>query len=49
MFYVYIILSLKDNRYYIGYTNNIKRRLQDHHRGKSQSIRYRGPFELVLS
>ena len=25
-FYTYILLSLKDREYYVGYTNNIKRR-----------------------
>ena len=47
MYYVYIIKSLKDNRNYIGYTRDIERRLQDHNRGKSKSVKYRGPFELI--
>jgi len=47
MYYVYILRSLKDNKYYTGYTNNLERRLQDHNRGKSESVKYRGPFALV--
>ena len=47
MYYVYILRSLKDERHYIGYTDDLKRRLEDHNRGKSKSIRYRGPFELA--
>ncbi len=47
MYYVYIIRSLKDGGYYIGYTNNLERRLQDHNRGKCKSVKYRGSFELV--
>ena len=47
MYYVYVIRSSKDNKYYIGYTVDLTRRLQDHNRGKSKSVRYRGPFELV--
>ena len=46
-YYVYIIRSLKDNKHYIGYTNNLERRLQDHNRGKSESVKYRGTFVLV--
>ena len=49
MYCVYVLRSLKDARYYIGYTDNLKRRLQDHNRGKSKSIKHRGPFELVYS
>ena len=47
MYWVYIIRSLKNNKHYIGYTNNLERRLQDHNRGKSESVKYRGPFVLV--
>ena len=47
MYYVYILRSLKDSKYYIGYTGDIERRLQDHNRGKSKAIKYRGPFELI--
>lgn len=47
MYWAYIIRSLKDNKHYIGYTNNLERRLQDHNRGKTQAVKYRGPFILV--
>ena len=47
MFFVYILKSLKDGKYYIGHTDNLERRLADHNRGKSQSIRARGPFQIV--
>ncbi|MDO9572956.1 MAG: GIY-YIG nuclease family protein [Candidatus Omnitrophota bacterium] len=47
MYHVYVLRSLKDNKHYIGYTNNLERRLQDHNRRKSISIRHRGPFELI--
>ena len=48
-YYVYILRSLRDNKHYIGYTNNLERRLQDHNRGKSASVRYRGLFKLVCN
>ena len=47
MYYVYIVKGLKNGRFYIGFTNNIARRLEDHNRGKSRSVRSKGPFALV--
>ena len=29
-FYTYVLLSAKDDEYYIGYTNDLKRRLEEH-------------------
>ena len=34
-FYVYILFSQKLNRYYIGYTSELSKRLQEHNSGKS--------------
>ena len=48
MFFVYVLQSQKDQKYYIGYTNNLDRRIRDHNRGKSRSVKNRGPFQLVL-
>lgn len=47
MFYVYILQSLKDNRLYIGYSDDLKRRVQEHNSGKNKSTRHRKPFKLV--
>ena len=47
MLWVYVIKSQMTGRFYIGHTNNLKRRLEDHNRGKSRSVRNRGPFDLV--
>lgn len=44
--YVYILQSLKNGRYYIGSTGNLERRLVEHNQGKTKSIRYLTPFEL---
>jgi len=35
MFYVYILKSEKDGKLYIGYTNDLKRRLEEHNSGKN--------------
>jgi len=47
MFYVYILRSLKDGRYYIGSTKHLKQRLIEHHLGKTKSLRYRLPLKLI--
>jgi len=47
MYYVYILLSLKDNRLYSGYTQDLKRRLSRHQLGKVSSTENRRPLELV--
>lgn len=47
MYYIYILESLKDNRRYIGYTEDLKKRLDEHNNGKSKSTKYRLPFKLI--
>jgi putative endonuclease len=47
MYTVYILQSLKDNRYYIGSTNNLKRRFIEHNRGQTRSTANRKPFKLI--
>jgi putative endonuclease len=47
MFYVYILQSIKDGQIYIGYSNNLRRRIEEHNSGKNKSTKYRKPFKLV--
>ena len=47
MHFVYILISKKDNDFYTGYTNEIKRRLQEHQEGKVKSTKHRLPVKLV--
>ncbi len=47
MYYVYLLKSLKDNKYYIGQTNNVDKRLAIHNLGQVQSTKSRRPFKLV--
>ena len=46
MFYTYILRSKKDNRFYTGSADNLRRRLEEHNTGKVFSTKYRLPFEL---
>lgn len=47
MYFVYILFSNKDKRLYIGYTNDLKKRLAEHQDGKSIATRYRLPVRLI--
>lgn len=46
-FYVYVLESLKDSERYIGYTNNLKRRVEEHNGGLSFSTKFRLPFKVI--
>ena len=48
MYYTYILQSKKDNNFYVGYTNDIRRRLSEHNSGKIKATRNRKPFKLIL-
>ena len=43
---VYILQSLKNGRYYIGSTNAIERRFEEHCRGHVAATKYLLPLEL---
>jgi putative endonuclease len=47
MYYIYILQSLKNGRYYTGSTECVERRLQEHNLGKNAATRYVKPFKLV--
>lgn len=46
MFYVYVLRSLKNHYRYIGQTNDLQRRIEEHNSGLTQSIRFQIPFAL---
>jgi len=46
-FYVYILYSLKDFGFYIGFTTNLKNRLIEHAHGLVVSTRNRRPLRLI--
>ncbi len=46
--YVYILQSIKDNKYYIGETHDVNARLLFHNSGKQRSTKNRIPFKIIL-
>ncbi len=46
-YYVYLLRSVKDGRFYTGYTANLRNRLAQHNDGRVRSTKGRRPFELV--
>ena len=50
VFYVYILQSLKTKKLYIGQTDNLVRRLNEHNTGRGGTYtRHNGPWRLVYS
>lgn len=47
MYYVYVLFSLKDKKFYIGFSTDVQRRLEEHNQGKNTSTKPRRPFELI--
>ena len=49
MFKTYIVYSSTLDRYYTGHTNDLRRRLEEHNRGKTQYMAKGVPWMLVYS
>lgn len=49
MYTVYILLSEKDNKRYIGFTDNLVRRLFEHNSGLVKSTKNRKPLKLIYT
>ena len=47
--YVYLLRSMKDEKFYLGSTTNLKRRLDEHNKGLMVSTKNRRPFKLVYT
>ena len=47
MFYVYILKSLKDGTYYKGFTEDYKKRLEEHNSGLSSFTSGKLPWQLI--
>jgi putative endonuclease len=47
--YIYLLLSSRDNKWYTGYTNNLKNRIAKHNSEEVFSTKNRRPFKLIYS
>ena len=47
MFYVYVLRSLSDSGFYIGFSTNLRARLRQHQDGESFATSHRGPWKLI--
>ena len=47
MYYTYVLHSLKDRKFYIGFTQDLKRRLEEHEKGLVESTKHRRPLKLI--
>ena len=48
VFVVYVLLSLRDGRTYVGSTNDFDRRFKQHDSGKVKSTKHRAPLRLLF-
>ena len=46
-YYVYVLQSEKDHKFYIGLTSDIRKRLDEHNSGKVSTTRSRRPLKLI--
>ena len=49
MWTVYILKSTKNNRFYIGCTNDLERRMREHNAGHNSSTKQGSPWFVVYS
>ena len=49
MWYVYVLESINNKRQYIGYTNNLQRRIQEHNTGAGgKYTKNNKPYKLIF-
>ena len=47
MFYTYVLLSEQDKNFYIGFTEGLEKRLNEHQKGLVASTAHRRPLKLI--
>ena len=47
MFYTYVLKNKKDNKFYVGLSRDLRKRLARHNHGLVPSTKYRRSLELV--
>jgi putative endonuclease len=48
MYYFYILRSLINNKLYLGYTNNLKKRYKSHNSKQNKASKPNAPYELIF-
>ena len=46
-YYTYVMFSIKDNKHYVGWTDNLKERVLSHNKGLVKSTKNRLPLKLI--
>ena len=46
-YFTYVLISLKDKKFYIGSSKDVYKRLEQHNNGDNQSTKSRIPFKLI--
>ena len=49
LYWLYVLQSSKDSRFYTGVTSDLRRRIREHNSGKVRSTRTRCPLFLVYT
>ena len=47
MHYIYVLRSIADDGFYIGYSANLRKRFRQHSQGDSFATSYRSPWKLI--
>lgn len=47
MFYCYLLESLIDKSWYIGYSENLRNRFKSHNKGENKATKYKKPWKLI--
>ena len=47
MYYTYVLQNLSDHKFYIGFTQDLKQRFEQHKRGLVESTKHRCPLKLI--
>ena len=46
-YYLYVLRSQKDRKFYTGITSDLRKRVKEHNSGKNISTSYRRPLKLI--
>ena len=49
MYYIYVLQSLEDDTYYVGYTRAVRKRLRMHNTGKVRYTKGHLPYKLIYT